>query len=115
MMLREVINVLKVYYANANETEKQIMGCVSAALSNIVANLMGVFAVELITYMISEIGVAASLACVYLAGLIFINMLLALVRRGRHVDNLENVSETVCKSISVNQTAADKDIKDAFN
>ena len=103
-MLREVVNALRIYYANANETEKQIMGCVGAALSNIMANLMGVFAVELINYMISEIGVAASLACIYLAGLVFKNVLLIFVRRGQHVDNLKKVTKTRHKSIPVNQT-----------
>ena len=91
----------------------------SAALSNIAANLISVFAVELVTCMIPGIGAAAgaaaTFACVYLAGLMFMNMLLALAKKGQTAHDLENVSEETLKSVLAGQTPTKKDVKDAKN
>lgn len=91
----------------------------SAALSNIAANLASVFAVELITCMIPGIGAAAgaaaTFACVYLAGIMFLTMILALAKGGMIAKDLGGVSEKEFKSVLANQTPTKENVKEAKN
>ena len=91
----------------------------SAALSNIAGNLASVFAVELITCMIpgigSAAGAAATFACVYLAGIMFLNMLLALAKKGLIAKDLGKVSEKDLKSVLADQTPTKESVKEAKN
>lgn len=69
----------------------------SAALSNIATNLVSVFAVELLLTFVPGIssiaGAIVTFACVYLAGLMFMQMLLTMAKNGKSGDTLVNVSE----------------------
>lgn len=89
----------------------------SAALSNIAANLASLFAVELITCMIpgigSAAGAAATFACVYLAGIMFLNMILALAKKGVTAEDLGAVSEKDFKSVLADQTPTRENVKEA--
>lgn len=89
----------------------------SAALSNIAANLASVFAVELIACVIpgigSAAGAAATFACVYLAGIMFLNMLLALAKKGLIAEDLGKVSKKDFESVLANQTPTRENVKEA--
>lgn len=89
----------------------------SAALSNIATNLVGVFAVELVTAVIPGIGslagAAATFGCVYLAGMMFMQMLLAFAKKGKVGNDLRHVSQQVLKSEIKNHTPTREDVKDA--
>lgn len=91
----------------------------SAALSNIATNLIGVFAVEIITAVIpgigSAAGAAATFACIYLAGMMFMEMLLAFAKKGTVGSDLGNVSEADLKSTLKQQTPTKEDVKSAKN
>lgn len=89
----------------------------SAALSNIAANLAGVFAVEIVTAMIpgigSAAGAAATFACIYLAGIMFTETLLAFAEKGQVGNDLGSVSERTLKSEIKSHTPTKEDVKDA--
>lgn len=80
----------------------------SAALSNIASNLIGVFAVEIITTFVPGVGIVANAAvtfvCIYLAGLMFMKMLLLLARQGKVGKDLQAMSEADLKSTITKQT-----------
>lgn len=94
----------------------------SAALSNIATNLIAVFVVELLTAFIPGIGsvsgAAVTFACVYLAGLMFMKMLLAFARMGKTGDALGSMTPGNASSY-MKQCGVSKDdvknAKDAFN
>lgn len=89
----------------------------SAALSNIATNLIGVFAVELITAAIPGIGslagAAATFGCIYLAGMMFMEMLLAFAKKGKVGNDLGGVSQQDLKAEIQNHTPTREDVKDA--
>lgn len=89
----------------------------SAALSNIATNLVGVFAVELVTAMIPGIGslagAAATFGCVYLAGMMFMEMLLAFAKIGKTGDDLGGISKGQLQDELRNHTPSREDVKDA--
>ena len=89
----------------------------SAALSNIATNLIGVFAVELITAVIPGIGslagAAATFGCIYLAGMMFMETLLAFAKKGKVGRNLGDISQQALKSEIQNHTPTKDDVKDA--
>ena len=89
----------------------------SAALSNIATNLIGCFAIELITVAIPGVGclagAAATFGCIYLAGMMFMQMLLAFAKKGQIGSDLENMSEAELKSTIKKQTPTKEDVKDA--
>lgn len=89
----------------------------TAALSNIATNLISVFAVELITAAIPGIGslagAAATFGCIYLAGIMFMEMILAFAKKGKVGDDLGHVSQQVLKSEIKNHTPTKEDVKDA--
>jgi len=91
----------------------------SAALSNIAANLIGVFAVEIITAVIpgvgSVAGAAATFGCIYLAGMMFMEMLLAFAKKGKVGSVLGSVSSSEFKAEIKNHTPTKEDAKDARN
>ena len=89
----------------------------SAALSNIAANLVGVFAVELVTAAIPGIGslagAAATFGCIYLAGMMFMEMLLGFAKKGKVGADLGGISEKEFKSAIKDYTPTKDDVKDA--
>lgn len=89
----------------------------SAALSNIATNLISVFAVELVTAAIPGIGslagAAATFGCIYLAGMMFMEMLLAFAKKGKVGEELRDVSQQTLKSEIKNHTPTKEDVKDA--
>lgn len=89
----------------------------SAALSNIATNLISVFAVELITAAIPGIGslagAAATFGCIYLAGMMFMEMLLAFAKKGTVGNDLGKVSQQTLKTEIKNHTPTKEDVKDA--
>lgn len=89
----------------------------SAALSNIATNLISVFAVELITIAIPGIGslagAAATFGCIYLAGVMFMAMLLSFAKKGTVGSDMGNVSAKKLKDELKNHTPSEDDVKDA--
>lgn len=89
----------------------------SAALSNITTNLVGVFAVELLTAAIPGIGslagAAATFGCIYLAGMMFMGMLLSFAEKGKVGEDLKDVSQQDLKAEIKNHTPTREDVKDA--
>ena len=89
----------------------------TAALSNIAANLVGTFAAELLTMAIpglgSVAGAAATFACVYLAGMMFMNVILSLAQNGHVGDDVGDVSKRTLKDYMNDATPSEKDVKDA--
>lgn len=91
----------------------------SAALSNIATNLIGVFALELITCFIPGLGMAAgavtTFACVYLAGIMFMNMILVFAKKGVGPEEFSSLSESDLKDTIKSQTPDKEDVKQAKN
>lgn len=58
-------------------------------------------------------GAAATFSCVYLAGLMFMNTLLAFAKKGKVASDLEYVSEEEFKSALAGQTPTKKNVKEA--
>ena len=89
----------------------------SAALSNSAANLVGVFAVEIVTAFIPGIGcvagAAATFGCIYLAGMMFMEMILAFAKKGKVGSALGSISEKDLKDEIENHTPTKADAKDA--
>lgn len=89
----------------------------SAALSNIATNLVSIFAFELVTCFIPGLSMAAgalvTFACVYLAGIMFMNMILAFAKKGVSSDGFSSLSEGDLKNILNSQTLNKNDVKQA--
>ena len=89
----------------------------SAALSNIATNLISVFAVDIITTIIPGVGslanAAATFACIYLAGLMFMKMLIFFAKQGKVGDNLGTLSEKELKNSIRQQTPTKEEAKQA--
>lgn len=62
----------------------------------------------------SAAGAAATFACVYLTRIMFLNMILALAKKGVVVENLGTVSEKDLKSVLADQTPTRKNASEAF-
>lgn len=91
----------------------------SAALSNIATNLIGAFAIELVTCFIPGLGMAAgavtTFACVYLAGILFMNMLLSFAKKGVGPNDFSSLSEEDLKNTIKSQALDKNDVKQAKN
>lgn len=89
----------------------------SAALTNLTMNLLGSIAIELVAAFIPGVGSVASaaitFASVYLAGMMFMNMLLALAKKGKVGADLNNMSQDDLKHHMQQQTPTKEDLKDA--
>ncbi len=89
----------------------------SAALSNIATNLISVFAVEIITTFIPGVGsvanAAVTFACIYLAGLMFMKMILLFAKQGMVGKDLVTISENDLKSTISKQTPSKEEAKQA--
>lgn len=89
----------------------------SAALSNMATNLISVFAVELLLTFIPGVSTATSalvtFACVYLAGMMFMKMILSFAKRGKAGSGLGDLSEKELEAEIKNNTPSKKDVKDA--
>ena len=87
----------------------------SAALSNIAVNLASVFIAELVGTLIPGVGIAANaiitFACIYLAGLMFMQMLLAFARKGKVGSDLGGISKAELKDEIRSQTPTAEDVK----
>lgn len=88
----------------------------SAALSNIAANLAGVFAAEFIGLLIPGLsipaGIAATYATVYLAGLVFVKMVNHFAAKGIVGNELDNMSEDAFKEVLVKQAVDRNDVRE---
>lgn len=91
----------------------------SAALSNIATNLVSVFAAELLLTFIPGIssiaGAAVTFACVYLAGLMFMKMLLAMAKSGKSGDALASVSKEDFERVMEKQTPTKQEAKNTIS
>ena len=89
----------------------------SAALSNIATNLIGIFAIELVACFVPGLGMAAgaliTFACIYLAGIMFMNMILAFAKKGVSSNEFSSLSEGDLKNILNSQTPSKDDVKQA--
>lgn len=89
----------------------------SAALSNIATNLIGVFVVELLVAFIpgvgSVAGAAVTFACVYLAGMMFMKMLLAFAKNGKTGSDLDSMTSREAQSYMKKCEVSKEDVKDA--
>lgn len=90
-----------------------------AALSNIASNLAGVFAAEIVTAVVPGIGAAAGAAavfgCVYLAGLMFLKLVLALAENGLVGRALGTMTRRQLKEELGRQTPSKEEAKAAKN
>ena len=86
----------------------------SAAISNITINLASAYALEVVASMLPGIGhitgTVLTFSCVYLAGMMFMSLLLALAKNGQKI---EEMSEEELKSALREQTPTKEDMKDA--
>ena len=89
----------------------------SAALTNIATNLIGVFALELLSCFIPGIasisGALITFTSVYLAGQMFMGMVLFFARQGKTGADLGNVSAEEMRDVLADQTPKKADVKDA--
>lgn len=89
----------------------------SAALSNIATNLIGVFAAEIIVTFIPGAGVVANaavtFACIYLAGLMFMKMILVFARQGRVGNDFVTITEDDLKTTISKQTPTKEEARQA--
>lgn len=89
----------------------------SAALSNIATNLISVFAIEIITTFIPGVGsvanAAVTFACIYLAGLMFMKMILLFAKQGKVGKDFVTISEDDLKSTISKQTPSKEEAKQA--
>lgn len=89
----------------------------SAALSNIATNLIGAFAVELITLFIPGAGIVANAAvtfsCIYLAGLMFMKMILIFAKQGRVGKDFVTITQADLKETISKQTPTKEEAKQA--
>ena len=89
----------------------------SAALSNIATNLIGVFVLEILTAFIPGIaclsGALITFASVYLAGQMFMAMLLAFANQGTTGADLDSISPADMRSVMDEQTPSKADVKNA--
>ena len=87
----------------------------SAALSNIATNLIGVFAAEFMLTFIpglsSMAGAILTFSCVYLAGLMFMQMLLAMAKQGKYGDTLSKMDKEDLGDILQKQTPTKEEAK----
>ena len=87
----------------------------SAALSNIATNLIGVFAAEFMLTFIpglsSMAGAIITFSCVYLAGLMFMQMLLAMAKQGKYGDTLAKMDKEDLGDILQKQTPTKEEAK----
>lgn len=91
----------------------------SAALSNIATNLISVFAAEFILTFIpglsSMAGAIITFSCVYLAGLMFMQMLLAMAKQGKYGDTLTSMSKEDLEKELQKQTPTKEDAKNTIS
>lgn len=89
----------------------------SAALSNIATNLVGIFAMEILVCFIPGLasisGALITFASVYLAGQMFMAMLLAFANRGKTGAALEGISTEDMQTVLNEQTPTKADVKNA--
>lgn len=89
----------------------------SAALSNIAVNLVGAFAAELIFSFVPGASIATSalitFCSVYLAGVMFVKMILAFAKQGKTGKTLESVSQSTFEEVLKEQTMTKADVKTA--
>ena len=109
------IRLCKCLEIRINENVLKVLA--SAALSNIATNLIGVFAIELLTVFIPGFGLAANalvtFSCVYLAGMMFMKMLLTFAKKGHFGSDLENLSKSELKAELKKNTPTKDDVKNA--
>lgn len=109
------IRLCKHFEIRINENVLKVLA--SAALSNIATNLISVFAIELLTVFVPGFGLAANsivtFSCVYLAGMMFMKMLLTFAKNGRYGNGLENMPESELKDALKKITPSKNDIKNA--
>ena len=89
----------------------------SAALSNIAVNLVSAFAAELIFTFIPGASVATSalitFCSIYLAGMMFVKMILVFAKQGKTGRDLEHVSQSTFESVLKDQTMNKSDVRKA--
>ena len=89
----------------------------SAALSNIAVNLVSAFAAELLFSFVPGTSIATSalitFCSVYLAGVMFVKMILAFAKQGKTGKALESVSQATFESVLKDQTMTKSDVKKA--
>lgn len=89
----------------------------SAALSNIAVNLVSAFAAELIFSFVPGASIATSalitFCSVYLAGVMFVKMILAFAKQGKTGKTLESVSQSTFEAVLKDQTMTKSDVKKA--
>ena len=90
-----------------------------AALANIVANLAGAFAAEIVFAFVPGASVIAGAALtfctVYLAGLIFLKTILSLAKKGKSGAALNHLSDSEFENILKEQKVDKSNLKDAKN
>lgn len=89
----------------------------SAALANIATNLIGVFALEFLTFFIPGVacisGALITFASVYLAGQMFMATLLAFAKQGKTGPDLGNIPSAEMRSVLDHMTPSKSDVKHA--
>lgn len=102
---------------NINIGDNLLKVLASAALTNIATNLIGVFALEILTFFIPGIayisGALITFASVYLAGQMFMAMLLAFARQGKTGADMGNISAEDMRSVLDDMTPSKSDVKKA--